>query len=251
MLQMFSMHSFTLMEAGVLLAMSVDRFVAIRRPLRCTTILTISRISGMGVTIALRRVTLMVPLLLLLKHLPFCGHNVPTHSYCLHSDLIKLPCGDTRPNSILGLSVISFTFGLDSLFIAISHVLALHTVMGVASGTGRWGALNTCVSLISAVLVDHVSMVSLSLLHRFGQHSPLLLQMAMANIYFFFPLWSTPLSTASKPRKFTTALLVHCLERWVRYLRGFPENTGTWIKLYCLDISLAKGEIPQSLIAYE
>lgn len=91
LLQIFSMHSFTLMEAGVLLAMSVDRFVAIRRPLRCTTILTISRISGMGVTIALRRVTLMVPLLLLLKHLPFCGHNVPTHSYCLHSDLIKLP----------------------------------------------------------------------------------------------------------------------------------------------------------------
>lgn len=52
LLQIFSMHSFTLMESGVLLAMSVDHFVAIYSPLRYTIILTILHISRMGVTIA-------------------------------------------------------------------------------------------------------------------------------------------------------------------------------------------------------
>lgn len=91
LLQMFSMHSFTLMESGVLLAMSVDRFVAIYSPLRYTTIMTIPRITGMGATIALRSTMLMFPLLFLLMGMPFCGHSTLTHSYCLHSDLIKLP----------------------------------------------------------------------------------------------------------------------------------------------------------------
>lgn len=52
LLQIFSMHSFTLMESGILLAMSVDHFVAIYSPLRYTIVLTILHISRMGVTIA-------------------------------------------------------------------------------------------------------------------------------------------------------------------------------------------------------
>lgn len=156
LLQMFSMHSFALMESGALLAMFVDHFVAIYSLLRYTIILTILRISKMGITIACLSVVIMFPLLLLLKRLLFCSHNTLTHSYCLHSDLIKLPCGDTHPKSILGLFVISFTFGLDSLLIVISYTLILHTALGIASGAGRWRALNTCVSYTSVVLVDYV-----------------------------------------------------------------------------------------------
>ena len=93
--QMFSIHSFSIMESGVLLAMSVDRFVAIYNPLRYTAILTLPRIAGSAAVLGLKGVMLMFPLPLLLKHLPFCGHNVLSHFYCLHSDLIQLPCGNT------------------------------------------------------------------------------------------------------------------------------------------------------------
>ncbi|XP_039704226.1 olfactory receptor 51I2 [Pteropus medius] len=205
--QMFSMHSFTLMESGVLLAMSIDRFVAIYSPLRYTTILTIPRITGMGTTIALRSMILMFPLLFLLKDLPFCGHNTLTHSYCLHSDLIKLPCADTRLNSILGLFVITSTFGMDSLLIMISYMLILHTVLGIASGAGRWRAFNTCVSHICAVLVYYVPMISLSLLHRFGRHLPPLLQTVMANAYLFFPPLVNPIVYSMKTKEIRNSIL--------------------------------------------
>ncbi|XP_075404700.1 olfactory receptor 51G2-like [Tenrec ecaudatus] len=207
LLQMFSMHSFTLMESGVLLAMSVDRFVAIYSPLRYTTILTIPRIMGMGAAIALRSVMLMLPLPILLKRLPFCGHNVLTHSYCLHSDLIKLPCGDTRLNSILGLFVITFTSGPDSLLIMVSYVLILHTVLRIAFGTGRWRALSTCVSHICAVLVYYVPLVSLSLLHRFGRHSPPLLKTVMANAYLFFPPVINPVVYSIKTKEIRSSIV--------------------------------------------
>nr|XP_008970669.3 olfactory receptor 51I2-like [Pan paniscus] len=208
LLQMFSMHSFTLMESGYLLAMSVDRFVAIYSPLPYTTILTIACISGMGAAIALRSVMLMLPLLFLLRRLPFCGHNTLTHSYCLHSDLIKLPCGDTRPNSILALFVITFTFGLDLLFIVVSYVLILHTVLEIASGAGQWRALNTCVSHICVVLVYYVPMVSLSLMHRFGRHLPPLFQTVTANAYLFFPPVVNPIVYSIKIKEIRNSVVL-------------------------------------------
>lgn len=108
--------------------MSVDRFVAIYNPLRYTAILTLPRIAGTSLTLGLKSLLLMFPLPFLLKRLPFCGHNVLSHSYCLHSDLIQLPCGDTRPNSILGLRIVTSTFGLDSLLIVVPYVLILSMV---------------------------------------------------------------------------------------------------------------------------
>ena len=166
----------------------------------------------MGVTIASHSVVLMFPLLLLLKRLPFCSHNALTHSYSLHSDLIKLPCGDTRPNNIFGLFVISFTFGLDSLLIVISYVLILHTVLGIASGAGRWRALNTCASHTSALLVYYAPVVSLSLIHRFGHHLPLLLQTVKAKVYLFFLPVANPIVYSIKTKEIHRST-VHTLSK--------------------------------------
>jgi olfactory receptor len=112
LLQMFSIHSFSIMESGVLLAMSMGHFVAVYNPLHYTAMLTLHRIAGTSATLGLMSVTIIFPLSFLLKHLPFCGHNTLFHSYCLHSDLIQLPCRDTHPNSIVGFCIVSSTFGL-------------------------------------------------------------------------------------------------------------------------------------------
>lgn len=148
-----------------------------------------------------------VPLLFLLKDLPFCDHNTLTHSYCLHSDLIKLLSADTCLNSILGLFVITSTFGMDSLLIMTFYMLILHTVLGIASGAGRWRAFNTCVSHICAVLVYYVPMISLSLLHRFGWHLPSLLQTVMANAYLFFPPLVNPIVYSMKTKEICNSIL--------------------------------------------
>ncbi|KAM5315883.1 olfactory receptor 51J1-like [Glossophaga mutica] len=201
LLQMFSIHSFSIMESAVLLAMSVDRFVAIYSPLRYTTILTLPRIFGTGAIIGLKSIILMAPLPMLLRRLPFCGHNVLSHSYCLHPNLIHLPCGDISINNIYGLFIVTTTFGLDSLLIVVSYGLILHTVLNIATGEERKKALNTCGSHICAVLVYYVPMIGLSMVHRFGHHVSPLLHSLMANAYLFFPPLVNPIVYSIKTKE--------------------------------------------------
>ncbi|XP_049474924.1 olfactory receptor 51I2-like [Panthera uncia] len=194
--QMFFIHTFSCMESGILLAMSYDRFVAIYNPLRYTAILTLPRIICMGLGITLKSVTLMAPLPVLLKQLPYCHTNVLSHSYCLHSDLIQLPCADTKLSSILGLAIVLATFGLDSLLIIVSYVLILYTVLGIASGEGRRKALNTCVSHICAV-----PMIGVSVMHRAAKHASPLVHTLMSSLYLFVPPVLNPIiySVKTKP----------------------------------------------------
>ncbi|XP_006203657.4 olfactory receptor 51J1 [Vicugna pacos] len=199
--QMFSIHSFSIMESAVLLAMSVDRFVAIYSPLRYTAILTLPRIFGTGAIIGLKSIMLMAPLPMLLRHLPFCGHNALSHSYCLHPNLVHLPCGDTSINNIYGLFIVTSTFGLDSLLIVVSYGLILHTVLSIATGEGRKKALNTCGSHVCAVLAYYVPMISLSMVHRFGCHVSPLLHSMMANAYLFLPPVVNPIVYSIKTKE--------------------------------------------------
>ncbi|XP_037377644.2 olfactory receptor 51J1 [Talpa occidentalis] len=201
LLQMVSIHSFSIMESGVLLAMSVDRFVAIYSPLRYTAILTLPRIFSTGVIIGLKSIILMAPLPMLLRRLPFCGHNVLSHSYCLHPNLIHLPCGDITINNIYGLFIVTSTFGLDSLLIVVSYGLILHTVLSITTGEGRRKALNTCGSHVCAVLAYYVPMIGLSMVHRFAHHVSPLLHVMMANAYLFFPPVVNPIVYSIKTKE--------------------------------------------------
>ncbi|XP_059246002.1 olfactory receptor 51J1-like [Mustela nigripes] len=199
--QMFFIHSFSILESAVLLAMSVDRFVAIYNPLRYTTILTLPRIFGAGIIMGMKSIILMAPLPMLLRNLSFCGHNVLSHSYCLHPNLIHLPCGDVSINNIYGLFIVTSTFGLDSLLIVVSYGLILHTVLSITTGEGRRKALNTCGSHVCAVLAYYVPMIGLSMVHRFGLHVSPLVHAMMANAYLFFPPVINPIVYSIKTKE--------------------------------------------------
>ncbi|XP_032023951.1 olfactory receptor 51I2-like [Hylobates moloch] len=205
--QMFFIHTFFCMESGVLLAMSYDRFVAIYNPLRYTAILTLPRIICMGLGVTLKSVALMAPLPILLRQLPYCHTNVLSHSYCLHSDLIQLPCADTKLNSILGFAIVLATFGLDSLLIVVSYVLILYTVMGIASGEGWWKALNTCVSHICALLIYYVPMIGVSVMHRAAKHASPIVHTLMSSICLFVPPMLNPIICSVKTWPIRQAIL--------------------------------------------
>uniref|UniRef100_A0A670ICT1 Olfactory receptor n=1 Tax=Podarcis muralis TaxID=64176 RepID=A0A670ICT1_PODMU len=204
--QMFFIHSFSIMDSGVLWAMALDRFIAIYNPLQYTTILTKLRIILLGSGIALRSILLMTPLPLLLRRLPFCRSNVLAHPYCLHPNLIQLPCADTTINNQTGLFVVLSTFGLDSLCIVLSYVMILKTVLSMASKEGRFKALNTCVSHICAVVLYYTPMIGVSMVHRFGRHNSPMLPSLMANIYLLVPPILNPIIYSIKTKEIRKAL---------------------------------------------
>ncbi|KAM5223452.1 olfactory receptor 51I2-like [Hipposideros larvatus] len=201
MAQMFFIHLFSFTESGILLVMSFDRYVAICNPLRYATVLTDARVACMGMFAIIRSFCMVFPLPFLLKRLPFCKANVLSHAYCLHPDLIHLPCGDITINNIFGLFIVISTFGLDSVLIVLSYVLILHSVIAIASQQERLKTLNTCVSHMSAVLIFYVPMVGVSMAARYGRHAPPYVHTLLSLIYLFVPPTLNPVIYSIKTKE--------------------------------------------------
>ncbi|XP_073922745.1 olfactory receptor 51I2-like [Castor canadensis] len=202
LVQMFFLHSFSVVESSVLLAMSFDRFVAISNPLHYAAILTNNVIIRIGIGIVARATLSLFPGPFLLKRLNFCpGKILLSHSFCFHADVMKLACADITVNILYGLYVVLSTVGIDSLLIVLSYTLILYTVMGLASPRERIRALNTCVSHILAVLVFYIPVIGVSMIHRFGKHLPHIVHALVAYVYLVVPPVLNPIiySVKSKP----------------------------------------------------
>ncbi|KAM6174008.1 LOW QUALITY PROTEIN: olfactory receptor OR51C1-like [Erethizon dorsatum] len=213
--QMFFIKLFTVMESSVLLAMAFDRFVAISNPLRYATILTESRIAKIGVAIVIGTL-MLTPMVALLKRLSFCSSHVLQHSYCFHPDVMKLSCMDTRINSAVGLAAMISTVGLDSVFIVLSYVLIIRTVLSIASPEERKKAFSTCVSHIGAVAVIYIPLISLSFVHRFGKRAPPFVHTMIANTYLLIPPVMNPIIYSVKTKQIYRAVIkiFHSKESW-------------------------------------
>ncbi|XP_037695637.1 olfactory receptor 51G1-like [Choloepus didactylus] len=185
--QMYFIHTFSLMESSVLLAMAFDRYVAICDPLRYSSKLTPRCILYIGIIIVVSCSIVLPAILTRIPTFSFCHSHVLSHSYCLHQDVIRLACADISFNIVYGLFVVAFYWGVNSLGILLSYAFILHSVLSIASQGGKFKALHTCASHICAVLILYVPMIGLSLVHHFAKHSFPILHITMANIYLLVP----------------------------------------------------------------
>ncbi|XP_067387438.1 olfactory receptor 51G2-like [Emydura macquarii macquarii] len=205
--QLFFIHSLSITESAMLLLMAYDRFVAICNPLRYASLLTPPRVAKMGLVSLLRGVGVAFPTPILLKQHRYSQANILSHSYCLHQDVMKMACSDIRVNIIYGLFVIISTVGLDSLFILLSYVMILKTVLRITSHAERLKALNTCVSHVCAVLLFYTALIGLSVIHRFGKNSPSFIQIVMGYVYMMVPPLMNPIVYSVKSKQIRARII--------------------------------------------
>ncbi|XP_074840457.1 olfactory receptor 51G2-like [Carettochelys insculpta] len=199
--QLFFIHTFSIMESSVLLAMAFDRFVAIRHPLQYISTLTDSRIGNIWVASIIRGSGLHIPAVILLKWLPYSGIQPLSYSYCLHPDVMKVACADTTPNSFYGLFIVLSTLVLDSVLIVLSYILILRTVLSITSWRERLKALNTCVSHICATLLFYTPLISLSMIHRFKEKALPESQILLSYLHLLFPPVLNPIIYSIKTKE--------------------------------------------------
>uniref|UniRef100_A0A6I8NH64 Olfactory receptor n=2 Tax=Ornithorhynchus anatinus TaxID=9258 RepID=A0A6I8NH64_ORNAN len=187
LVQMFFIHAFSSLESGILVAMALDRFVAICHPLRHTTILNTVVIGRIGLVVLGRGLVLITPFPILLQWLSFCRGTVVAHSYCEHMALVKLSCSDSTVNRFYGLMVALLVVGLDVLAITASYVLILRAVFRVPSWDARLKAMGTCGSHVCIILVFYVPGMFSFLTHRFGHNIPHHAHVLLATLYLLVP----------------------------------------------------------------
>lgn len=204
--QEFLIHGFMDMESSVLLVMSFDRFLAIRNPLRYSAILTNARVAKLCLVFFLKSLLLVLPFPFALRSLTYCKKHLLSHSYCLHQDVMNLACSDNTIDFFYGFFV-ALCMILDSVFIAVSYVFILNTVMGIGSHKERLKALNTCVSHICAVLVFYVPITALAFMHRFGKHKSQSATILAADIFLLVPPLMNPIVYCVKTRQIREKIL--------------------------------------------
>lgn len=193
LIQVFFIHAFSSVESGLLMAMALDRYVAICFPLHHSTILTPAMVGKLGAAVMMRGLLWVSPFCFMVSGMPFCPNHVIPQSYCEHMAVLKLVCADTRVNRAYGLSGAFFVVGFDIIVISISYVMILRTVLRLPSDEARLKAFGTCASHICVILALYIPALFTFLTHRFGHHVPRVVHIMFANIYLLVPPMLNPI----------------------------------------------------------
>ncbi|CAM5074188.1 unnamed protein product [Eretmochelys imbricata] len=205
--QMYFIHSFLVMESGILAAMGFDRYVAICHPLRHSTILTNPMVAKIGLTVVLRGGMLTLPYLLLVRQWPYCETNIIPDTYCAHIAVVKLACADTRISSYYGLFVLFCVKGLDMFFVALSYTQILRAIFRLPTKDARLKTFGTCISHLCAILTFYVPSLFSSLTYRFGQNVALHFHVLIGNLNILVPPMLNPIIYGVRTKQVRDRLL--------------------------------------------
>ncbi|NWS76776.1 O52I1 protein, partial [Crotophaga sulcirostris] len=202
--QMFLVHSTTSEESGVLLAMAVDRYVAICHPLRYQIILNHHTIAQIGLAIMLRALLFMVPLAAMVTNLPYCRSRVVPHSYCEHMAVAKLACADPRPSGLYSMAGSSLIVGMDMALIAVSYGMILKTVLGK-----QWcrKAFSTCGCHICVMLLYYIPGIVSIYAQQFDSGISTRARVLLADLYLILPTMLNPIVYSMRTRQIRQAVL--------------------------------------------
>ncbi|XP_051005537.1 olfactory receptor 52N4-like [Acomys russatus] len=215
--QMFFIHTFTVMESGVLMLMALDRYVAICYPLHYSTILTNPVIAKAGLATFLRAVVLILPLIFIIKQLPYCRGNIIHHTYCDQLSVAKVSCGNIKVNVVYGLMIALLIGGFDILCITISYTMILRAVVSLSSADARQKAFSTCTAHICAIVFSYSPAFFCFFLNRFGSHViPPSCLIIVANIYLLLPPTMNPVVYGVKTKEIRDCV--------IRLLSGSMDN---------------------------
>uniref|UniRef100_G3U898 Olfactory receptor n=1 Tax=Loxodonta africana TaxID=9785 RepID=G3U898_LOXAF len=202
LLQMWLIHSFQAIESGVLLAMALDRYVAICDPLRHATIFSQQLLTHIGIGVTLRAAILVAPCLMLIKYcLKHYRTTIISHSYCEHMALVKLAVEDIWVNKMYGLFVAFTILGFDIIFITLSYVQIFFTVFQLPQKEARLRAFNTCIAHICVFLQFYLLAFFSFFAHRFGSHIPPYVHILLSNLYLLVPPFLNPIVYGVKTRQ--------------------------------------------------
>ncbi|XP_075755689.1 olfactory receptor 52E4-like [Pelodiscus sinensis] len=191
--QLYFIHCFIAIESGILVAMALDRYVAICHPLRHCTILKSATVTKLVLAVVLRGIMIILPFVFLARQWSYCGTNMVPQPYCVHMPVVGLACGDTRASSYYGLFVVFSLSGLDVFFIVVTYIHILKAIFRLPTKDARLKTFKTCISHLCSILVFHIPGLYFSFSGRFDKKKPHPVQVLIAIMYYIMPPMLNPI----------------------------------------------------------
>ncbi|XP_078518732.1 olfactory receptor 1f45-like [Lissotriton helveticus] len=150
-IQMYFFFCAGVMDGILLAMMAFDRYLAICDPMHYTTIMSwrvcVVLVAGSWVIVCLHSVMHTV----MITRLSFCSSNVIHHFFCDVPPLLKLSCSTTFANEMIIFTEGSFFIMGPMIFILISYIRIISTVLKIQSTNGKDKAFSTCTSHLTVV----------------------------------------------------------------------------------------------------
>ncbi|XP_040215132.1 olfactory receptor 493-like [Rana temporaria] len=169
-------------KAFLLTFMSYDRYLAIFKPLRYSTLISNRLCLYVIILFWLISFLSVAVVFYLLINLKFCGPVSIDHFYCDYTTLISIACSDISVLMIYVL-VISTTLTLGPcLLIILSYVFIIVAILRIKSSSGRQKAFSTCSSHLMAVTLYFGTLFGLYVMPRSSHY--LQLYKGLSFVYF-------------------------------------------------------------------
>ncbi|KAM5223432.1 olfactory receptor 52A5-like [Hipposideros larvatus] len=212
--QMWLIHTFQGIESGVLLAMALDRYIAICFPLRHATIFTQQLVTHIGIGVTLRPAILVIPCQLLIKcRLKFYRTKLISHTYCEHMALVKLATEDVYINKLYGLLGAFTVGGLDFILITLSYIQIFITVFHLPQKEARLKAFNTCIPHMCIFFQFYFLAFFSFFTHRFGSYIPSYIHIILSNLYLLVPPLLNPFVYGVKTKYIRDKVVKMCCSK--------------------------------------
>nr|XP_014700505.2 olfactory receptor 13C7-like [Equus asinus] len=151
--QMFLSFAMGATECVLLSMMAFDCYVAICNPLRYPVIMSKAAYVPMAISSWAAGLTTSVVQTSQAMRLPFCGDNIINHFTCEILAVLKLACADISIN-VISMVVANVIFlAIPVLFIFVSYMFIIATILRIPSAEGRKKAFSTCSAHLTVVVV--------------------------------------------------------------------------------------------------
>ncbi|XP_053153190.1 olfactory receptor 1J4-like [Hemicordylus capensis] len=157
--QMFFFVVFCTTDNFLLACMAYDRYMAICRPLRYTTIMSYRRCLMLAAVSWLLSFSQGLLYVFTLSRFSFCGSREIPHFFCDLHPLLKLSCSDTSSAEMLLIIEGTATMLGPLVLILLSYMFIVSKVFKVPSASGKYKAFSTCSAHLTTVALFYGTLI--------------------------------------------------------------------------------------------
>ncbi|XP_073402814.1 olfactory receptor 5G29-like [Dendrobates tinctorius] len=161
LIQLFFFGASAMTECSLLTVMSYDRYLAICSPLHYTAIMNVRLPYYLALWSWTSGCVCASITDVIVLQLNFCYRNVIDHFFCDLGPVIELSCSDPTVVRI-EVSIVTIVFGLfQFLFIVVSYICILRSILQMSSSSGRQKAFSTCSAHLTIVSIYYGTLMIL------------------------------------------------------------------------------------------